>query len=104
MQHFLVSALPDAVVGVVFAVGIAPEPLPGEPSHGRRPGESVVQSRARAHQQHHQQQRNAPAVPHDRDDFKVCFVRKKRYKKKEVETKQNTGQLQNTLVDDNNAG
>jgi len=36
--------LPDAVFWVIFAVGVAAESLPGEPAHGGRLGESIVEA------------------------------------------------------------
>ena len=37
------SYVPDAIVWVVDAVGVAPEALPGQPAHRRRPRQPVVQ-------------------------------------------------------------
>lgn len=34
---------PDAVFGVVLAVGVAPEPFPGQPPHRGCPGEAIFQ-------------------------------------------------------------
>jgi len=37
-------AVPDTFVGIVFAVRVAPEPLPREPSHRRRQSQPVVET------------------------------------------------------------
>ena len=37
---------PDTVVGIPRTVSVAPEPLPGQPSHGRGEGQPVVQGTA----------------------------------------------------------
>ena len=52
------SLLPDTVVRVVDAVCVAPEPLPGEPSHGRRDREAVVQARRRLPLEPHEEQKD----------------------------------------------
>ena len=38
------SPLPDAELWVVFTVGVAAEPLPGQPAHGRSQGQAIVQT------------------------------------------------------------
>ena len=36
--------LPDTIVWIIFAVCIAPKPLPRQPAHGRCPGEPIIQT------------------------------------------------------------
>ena len=52
--HGLHQVLADAVVRVVDAVGVAAEPLPREPPHGRSASQAVVQAGRRTQQQQQQ--------------------------------------------------
>ena len=44
VRHLLEQVLPDAELGVVVAVGVAPEPLPGQPSHGWSSRQAIVKT------------------------------------------------------------
>ena len=46
--HLHKEPLADAVVGVILAVCVTSEPLPGQPAHGRRHREAIVQTRGEA--------------------------------------------------------
>ena len=41
----------DAIVRIVDAVGVATKPLPGQPTHGRGPGEAVFEAERRVQPQ-----------------------------------------------------
>ena len=45
VRHLHEEPLADAVVGVVLAVCVASEPLPGQPAHGGRHRQAVVKTR-----------------------------------------------------------
>lgn len=40
--HRAEQAIADAIIGIVFAVCVAPEPLPAEPAHRGRPREAIL--------------------------------------------------------------
>ena len=44
VRHLLEEVLADAELRVVVTVRVAPEPLPGEPAHGRSPRQAIVQA------------------------------------------------------------
>ena len=44
IRHLLEEVLADAELRVVVTVRVAPEPLPGEPAHGRSPRQAIVQA------------------------------------------------------------
>ena len=44
VRHLPEEVLADAELGVVVAVRVAAEPLPGQPAHGRGQGQAVVQT------------------------------------------------------------
>ena len=44
VRHLLEEVLADAELRVVVTVRVAPEPLPGEPAHGRGQGQPVIQT------------------------------------------------------------
>ncbi len=45
VRHLHEEPLADAVVGVILAVCVTSEPLPGQPAHGWRHGEAVIKTR-----------------------------------------------------------
>lgn len=59
------SLLPDALAGVLPAVHVAAEPLPGQPAHGRGPRQPVLQP-AGGQRQRRSQDRDSRRNPHPR--------------------------------------
>ena len=67
------AALPDAVVRVVDAVRVAPEPLPRQPAHGRRPGEAVLVGRGELEQEEGRRERGKEHLRGEIDGYWNLF-------------------------------